>query len=99
MNGSQLIAEERKRQVNVEHWTAEHDAKLPAQLAMAGAAYAVCAAGQLSGNTRIEPPVMWPWERRWWKPTEDPVRNLTKAGALIAAEIDRILAARAANQR
>ena len=27
----------------------------------------------------------------WWKPSADPVRNLEKAGALIAAEIDRLL--------
>ena len=26
----------------------------------------------------------------WWKPSIDPVRNLAKAGALIAAEIDRL---------
>lgn len=32
----------------------------------------------------------WPWDEEWWKPSEDPVRNLVKAGALIAAEIDRL---------
>ena len=33
----------------------------------------------------------WPWGPRWWKPTpEDRVRELVKAGALIAAEIDRL---------
>ena len=32
----------------------------------------------------------WPdtWLKGWWKPTT-PIRDLTKAGALIAAEIDR----------
>ena len=31
------------------------------------------------------------WEQKWWKPTpNDRVRELTKAGALIAAEIDRL---------
>ena len=32
----------------------------------------------------------WPWEAAWWKPNGDPIRNLEKAGALIAAEIDRL---------
>ena len=35
-------------------------------------------------------PDEWPWNITWWKPSTDPVRNLTKAGALIAAEIERI---------
>lgn len=35
---------------------------------------------------------LWPWEHRWYKPTpEDRVRELTKAGALIAAAIDDLL--------
>jgi hypothetical protein len=32
----------------------------------------------------------WPWDERWWKPSNDPIRDLVKAGALIAAEIDRL---------
>jgi hypothetical protein len=35
-------------------------------------------------------PANWPWEGEWWKPSTDPVRNLVKAGALIASEIDRL---------
>jgi len=27
---------------------------------------------------------------KWWKPSNDPIKNLMKAGALIAAEIDRL---------
>lgn len=34
----------------------------------------------------------WPWAREDWKPDENPIRNLVKAGALIAAEIDRLAA-------
>ncbi len=38
---------------------------------------------------------LWPWDLSWWKPTpRDRVRQLVKAGALIAAEIDRIQSAR-----
>jgi len=40
----------------------------------------------------IMPPSLWPWGNEEWKPTpDDRVRELTKAGALIAAEIDRLL--------
>lgn len=35
-------------------------------------------------------PELWPWDVRWWKPSPDPERNLVKAGALIAAELDRL---------
>lgn len=40
----------------------------------------------------VKPSSKWPssWHPEWWKPSNDPVRNLVKAGALIAAEIDRI---------
>jgi len=34
--------------------------------------------------------VTWPWGSEWWKPSPDPIYNLIKAGALIAAEIDRL---------
>lgn len=33
----------------------------------------------------------WPWATDWWKPSDDPITNLVRAGALIAAEIDRLL--------
>ena len=42
-------------------------------------------------ETSVKPPRGWPWEPADWKPDNDPVRNLVKAGALIAAEIDRLL--------
>lgn len=34
----------------------------------------------------------WPWNDEWWKPSADKVANLKRAGALIAAEIDRLQA-------
>lgn len=38
-------------------------------------------------------PARWPWHHDWWKPTpDDRIRELQKGGALIAAEIDRLLA-------
>lgn len=40
----------------------------------------------------VMPPSLWPWGKEEWKPTpRDRVRELIKAGALIAAEIDRLL--------
>jgi hypothetical protein len=63
-------------------------------MAFAGAAYARLS-GQIAihGATNVAmstEPLAWPWAEKWWKPSEDQVRNLVKAGALIAAEIDRI---------
>ena len=34
---------------------------------------------------------LWPWDELFWNPSpDDPVRQLAKAGALIAAEIDKL---------
>jgi hypothetical protein len=35
--------------------------------------------------------IFWPWDRAWWKPSpNNRIRDMEKAGALIAAEIDRL---------
>jgi len=92
--GIELIAEERKRQVEVEGWTAHHDQEMHSDEEMAMAA--VCYATPTDfRHTRVANssliPIEWPWNARWWKPTpDDRVRELVKAGALIAAEIDRL---------
>lgn len=40
---------------------------------------------------KVRVPKLWPWDPEWWKPEpRDRVRELVKAGALIAAEIDRL---------
>jgi hypothetical protein len=89
MSGVLLIAQERKRRKRVEGWTAEHDAHHRcAELARA----AVCYTRQAIDPCRVtNRPPGWPasWDG-FWKPSDDPVRNLVKAGALIASEIDRI---------
>ncbi|MCX6232651.1 MAG: hypothetical protein NTZ33_14030 [Bacteroidetes bacterium] len=88
--GIELIAKERKRQIDVEGWTPENDAKLNCgQLSDA----AVCYALRGYWKTRLQTwfMVIWPFDIEWYKPSEnDRVRDLVKAGALIAAEIDRI---------
>ena len=95
--GVEIIADERKRQIGVEGWTAEHDEQhSDGELAFAAKAYAEHAAyqsategdfGKVSTNYI---PDMWPWDVKWWKPSNNKIRNLAKAGALIAAEIDRL---------
>ena len=111
--GIEMIADERKRQIEIEGWTPEHDAgHTLGELALA----AICYAHPRPTPLAIKK--LWPWDWSWWKPTlieaeekfhgreqagdtgfmyipdgaEDGavVRDLVKAGALIAAEIDRI---------
>lgn len=98
MNGVGMIAAERKRQIEKEDWSAEHDdSHTSACLAAAAGCYAILAAGHgdvhdgwkklyIEASTQL-----WPFDPEWFKPTSDPIRLLEKAGALIAAEIDRLL--------
>jgi hypothetical protein len=93
-NGSELIAEERQRQIDAEGWTPEHDDMHDTgQLAFAAACYADYAAHQAAGigfhGSSAAEYRQWPWDVVWWKPSANSIRNLVKAGALIAAEIDR----------
>jgi hypothetical protein len=91
LNGAELIYRERNRQLREEGWTAEHDdLHNQGELAMAAACYALTEFNRDEEMYRLTPP-QWPWEAKWWKPTpHDRIRELVKAGALIAAEIDRI---------
>lgn len=87
------IAAERRRQIDVEGWTAEHDAAYPAgDLARAGACYALTVDKRAASNGDAGlavVPSYWPWASRWWKPKDDR-RDLVRAGALIVAELDKI---------
>lgn len=97
--GIQMIAAERKRQIDVEGWTPDHDDEHDAgELAQAAAVYA------MPPPRSVIVKELWPWTRSSWKPTLPEggtestsaewrvarIRDLTKAGALIAAEIDRL---------
>lgn len=93
--GSELIAAERRRQMEAEGWTPAHDAEHSIDaLALAAISYATPPGTRdRSDSSPHWPPVSWPWADRFWKPTPDNrVRELVKAGALIAAEIDRLQA-------
>lgn len=82
--GIELITEERARQISEEGWTPKHDDQHDGgEMACAAACYAISASGG------IERSGLWPWGRVWWKP-KNQVRDLVRAGALIAAEIDRL---------
>lgn len=82
--GALAIIAERRRQIEQEGWTPEHDlAHAPGELAAAGACYACNAGFPTSGV-----PAHWPWSAEWWKQT-DFRRDLVKGGALILAELDR----------
>jgi hypothetical protein len=98
LDGAVAIKAERQRQIDREGWTAAHDDEhAEAEMVAAALCYASCAAQQARGQSVAMGNILahWPWERSWWKPSDDPIRNLTKAGALIAAEIDRLQRVRA----
>lgn len=93
--GIDLIAIERKRQIEELGYDYENDALYAdEQLAKAGAVYA------LPENYRNPEPMddpeydtllnaIWPWDKSYYKPSpENRVKELSKAGALIAAQID-----------
>ena len=99
-----LIEQERKRQIEKEGWTPEHDDRhTDGELAEAAATY--CASCNLSvklpamvDGQEVEREVTvlrhtrWPFDWDWFKPTpNDRIRELVKAGAMIVAEIERLL--------
>ncbi|MFQ2238155.1 hypothetical protein ACK32R_20930 [Aeromonas dhakensis] len=91
------ILHERERQTYIEGWAPHHDdAHGDGQLAAAAACYAVHASKGASTyendptGYQAEPvPALWPWDAKWWKPT-NPRRDLEKSGALTLAEMERI---------
>ena len=91
--GIEAIAAERRRQIEAEGWTPEHDDDhAGGELAKAAGCYAWAAAqsDELRGVFR-DPPPTWPpiWGSKWWK-LKDRRSDLVRAGALIAAEIGRL---------
>ena len=110
-SGIELIAKERKRQIEEEGWTEEHDDEhVYGELAMAACCYAAPDAiykkYECRSQVKFDDP--WPWDIRFDKrhrcqasdrgvmarpeeyTSEERLNLLVKAGALIAAEIDRL---------
>ena len=113
MNGIDLIATERQRQIDDEGYSAEHDDEhAGGELALAAIAYAapvkVFTREERANSVWFYDPIPWNGDKRFdckvaqespsnvipdplhYTPTER-VDLLVKAGALIAAEIDRLL--------
>lgn len=110
-DGAALIAAERRRQIEQKGYSPEHDQEHDdGSLLDAAQSYLMEGDFLRRHPDSFNPETMltlqdirgfnaspWPWSAESWKPSPDPVRNLVKAGALIAAEIDRLLP-RAADQ-
>jgi hypothetical protein len=99
---AQDVLAERRRQVEAEGWTPEHDDQHDeGEMCFAAAGYAAVASDNLQAISRdidrdltlddnVYPPTNYPWPRSWeFKPCT-PRRALVKSGALILAEIERI---------
>src|SRR5690606_3880932 len=93
----ELIADERRRQIEVEGWTLDHDDKhTDGSIADAAGCYALSEDQRekyqsFSVTYNRWYPRWWPktWDVEWWKPSpDDRIRELVKAGALIIAEIE-----------
>lgn len=93
--GVEIIAEERKRQIEEVGFTLDHDIQYQhGQLSTAAACYALPSTNQILSTyglfVSMKRWMLWPLAKEWWKPSNDRIRELAKAGALIAAEIDRL---------
>lgn len=99
------IARERLRQIKVEGYAVAEDYKyLGRELARAATCYVSFASASVARREEIRAetalgihPAGWPWELQYWKPGPDNtatsrLRELEKAGALIAAQIDVLMA-------
>ena len=82
--GAELITEERQRQIEVEGYDANHDAgEFINALVDSAISYSLYDTNSSMSES------FWPWDMKYFKP-KDRQRNLVRAGALIAAAIDRL---------
>ena len=99
MTGAEIITAERNRQIVAEKYGNDHDDRHTGdELAIAAACYALperlqyrVITPRLSQMAMTMVQYLFPFRSKFWKPTpDDRIRELAKAGALIAAEIDRL---------
>ena len=89
--GVSLVGKERQRQITEEGYSFEHDDQEDShQLSDAAAVYACHASAR---HSLLH---LWPWAKEYFKPDKDNtidgrIRELSKAGALVCAEIDRLV--------
>lgn len=93
MNGIERIKAERERQISIEGWTLEHDDNhVLGEMAVAAACYAVNGVPTDTNVVDHNFEDAWPFTDEWDKrERHSRLRQLEIAGALIAAEIDRII--------
>ena len=86
--GGYLIQKERERQIEEEGFDSKHDNQHSFKELIA-AAISYCAINlNIDGSKELSESI-WPWDKKWYKP-KNTLRDLTRAGALIAAAIDKI---------
>ncbi|MFO7127206.1 hypothetical protein P3E14_31540 [Pseudomonas aeruginosa] len=85
------VQAERRRQIEAEGWTPEHDdAHSHGQMARAAACYALAGSSAPNdGTAALLVSLAWPWDEQWWKPSTAR-RDMVKACALALAEIERL---------
>lgn len=98
------VTAERRRQIEREGWTPEHDDEhQQGSMALAAACYAAHTGTDCLIESRVNLSTknadlfaaqefvrrFWPWGREWWKP-KDRRQNLVRAAALLLAEIERL---------
>ncbi|MGU2308349.1 hypothetical protein ACSEUT_18760 [Pseudomonas aeruginosa] len=85
------VQAERRRQVEAEGWTPEHDDEHShGQMARVAACYALAGSSAPNdGTAALLVSLAWPWGQQWWNPTTTR-RDLVKACALALAEIERL---------
>lgn len=86
MDGVEMIAIERQEQIKKHGFDAEHDDDYTTELLNA----VLCIVGNVLNQFMTG--VFWPWSHEWWERITGHRRKeqLAIAGALIAAEIDRL---------
>jgi len=95
-HGAASICKERARQIDKEGYDSSHDDQhTQDEIAIAAAIYAMPEDArppmESSGTFPHGSPKGWPWDDLDWKPTpQNRTKELTKSGALVAAEIDRL---------
>lgn len=83
--GIRRIAKERNRQIEEEGYDEEHDSCLSVD------SFIACAISYAMRELhKQEAEKWWTWDRNYFKP-KDRLRNLERAGALIAAAIDKMI--------
>lgn len=86
-----MVLSERLRQVAQEDYSPSHDDEHDTgEMALAAAMYATPPIDRQLGIDVDQVPWQWPWDHKHWKPGERK-RELAKAGALILAELERIM--------